>query len=114
MRKAMHADPENYVTSMAPGQYWTWGTHMRGMKGKRGQTQWTATRLNQNDTHLGLCKDTRHILFSFVVPIIWVVAVVLPHLHHQQDYIQHHYGSVSVAELFFCSVSLFIVLVAKH
>lgn len=34
MRKAMHADPENYVTSMAPGQYWTWGTHMRGMKGK--------------------------------------------------------------------------------
>ncbi|KAF0021957.1 hypothetical protein F2P81_025790 [Scophthalmus maximus] len=32
MRKAMHADPENYVTSMAPGQYWTWGTHMRGMK----------------------------------------------------------------------------------
>lgn len=35
MRKAMHADPENYVTSMAPGQYWTWGTHMRGMKGER-------------------------------------------------------------------------------
>ncbi|TDH07586.1 hypothetical protein EPR50_G00108180 [Perca flavescens] len=32
MRKAMHADPENYVTSMGPGQYWTWGTHMRGMK----------------------------------------------------------------------------------
>ncbi|XP_034453504.1 protocadherin beta-15 isoform X1 [Hippoglossus hippoglossus] len=32
MRKAMHADPENYVTSMAPGQYWTWGTHMRGVK----------------------------------------------------------------------------------
>lgn len=38
MRKAMHADPENYVTSMAPGQYWTWGTHMRGMKGKRPNT----------------------------------------------------------------------------
>lgn len=37
MRKAMHADPENYVTSMAPGQYWTWGTHMRGMKGKNDQ-----------------------------------------------------------------------------
>lgn len=35
MRKAMHADPDNYVTSMAPGQYWTWGTHMRGMKGKK-------------------------------------------------------------------------------
>lgn len=35
MHKTMHADPENYVTSMAPGQYWTWGTHMRGMKGKR-------------------------------------------------------------------------------
>ncbi|TNN70557.1 hypothetical protein EYF80_019292 [Liparis tanakae] len=33
MRKAMHADPENYVTSMAPGQYWTWGTQMRGVKG---------------------------------------------------------------------------------
>lgn len=33
MRKAMHADPESYVTSMAPGQYWTWGTHMRGVKG---------------------------------------------------------------------------------
>ncbi|XP_051935957.1 protocadherin-10 isoform X2 [Hippocampus zosterae] len=32
MRKAMHADPENFVTSMAPGQYWTWGTHMRGTK----------------------------------------------------------------------------------
>ncbi|XP_008418467.1 protocadherin-10 isoform X1 [Poecilia reticulata] len=32
MRKAMHADPENYVTSMAPGQYWTWGTQMKGMK----------------------------------------------------------------------------------
>ncbi|KAG7253940.1 hypothetical protein CRUP_020100, partial [Coryphaenoides rupestris] len=30
MRKAMHADPENYVASMAPGQYWTWGNHMRG------------------------------------------------------------------------------------
>lgn len=39
MRKAMHADPENYVTSMAPGQYWTWGTHMRGVKGKRGGRQ---------------------------------------------------------------------------
>lgn len=34
MCKAMHADPENYVTSMAPGQYWTWGTQMKGMKGK--------------------------------------------------------------------------------
>ncbi|XP_067375484.1 protocadherin-10 isoform X2 [Channa argus] len=32
IRKAMHADPENYVTSMGPGQYWTWGTHMKGMK----------------------------------------------------------------------------------
>ncbi|XP_015235768.1 PREDICTED: protocadherin-10-like isoform X3 [Cyprinodon variegatus] len=32
MRKAMHADPENYVTSMAPGQYWTWGTQMKGSK----------------------------------------------------------------------------------
>lgn len=32
VRKAMHTDPENYVTSMAPGQYWTWGTHMKGMK----------------------------------------------------------------------------------
>ncbi|XP_077589729.1 protocadherin-10 isoform X1 [Stigmatopora nigra] len=32
MRKAMHADPENYATPMAPGQYWTWGTHMRGSK----------------------------------------------------------------------------------
>ncbi|XP_061138895.1 protocadherin-10 isoform X4 [Syngnathus typhle] len=32
MRKAMHADPENYVTSMAPGQYWTWATHMRDYK----------------------------------------------------------------------------------
>lgn len=39
MRKAMHADPENYVTSMAPGQYWTWGTHMRGMKGERSLTR---------------------------------------------------------------------------
>lgn len=38
MRKAMHADPENYVTSMAPGQYWTWGTHMRGVKGKSPNT----------------------------------------------------------------------------
>lgn len=37
MRKAMHADPENYVTSMAPGQYWTWGTHMRGLKGERSR-----------------------------------------------------------------------------
>lgn len=37
MRKAMHADPDNYVTSMAPGQYWTWGTHMKGMKGKIGR-----------------------------------------------------------------------------
>ncbi|XP_037531217.1 protocadherin-10 isoform X2 [Nematolebias whitei] len=32
MRKAMHADPENYVTSMAPGQYWTWGNHMKRTK----------------------------------------------------------------------------------
>lgn len=38
MRKAMHADPENYVTSMTPGQYWTWGTHMRGVKGKSPNT----------------------------------------------------------------------------
>lgn len=45
MRKAMHADPENYVTSMAPGQYWTWGTHMRGMKGKGGQTHNKITQL---------------------------------------------------------------------
>lgn len=44
MRKAMHADPENYVSSMAPGQYWTWGTHMRGMKGKRDQTQCTRSK----------------------------------------------------------------------
>ncbi|KAJ8015368.1 hypothetical protein DPEC_G00025400 [Dallia pectoralis] len=28
MRKAMHADPENYMAP-ATGQYWTWGTHMR-------------------------------------------------------------------------------------
>lgn len=35
MRKAMHADPENYVTSMAPGQYWTWGNHMKGTKGEK-------------------------------------------------------------------------------
>lgn len=35
MRKAMHVDPESYVTSMAPGQYWTWGTHMRGVKGEK-------------------------------------------------------------------------------
>uniref|UniRef100_A0A1A8MBK3 Protocadherin gamma-C3 n=1 Tax=Nothobranchius pienaari TaxID=704102 RepID=A0A1A8MBK3_9TELE len=32
MRKAMHADPEHYVASMAPGQYWTWGNHMKGVK----------------------------------------------------------------------------------
>ncbi|XP_061644204.1 protocadherin-10 [Phyllopteryx taeniolatus] len=32
MRKAMHADPENYVTSTAPGQYWTWGTRTRATK----------------------------------------------------------------------------------
>ncbi|XP_035624723.1 protocadherin beta-15 [Oncorhynchus keta] len=31
MRKAMHADPENYMTPMT-GQYWTWGTHMRDYK----------------------------------------------------------------------------------
>lgn len=47
MRKAMHADPENYVTSMAPGQYWTWGTHMRGMKGK---IQWVAKSIHYNNT----------------------------------------------------------------
>lgn len=52
MRKAMHADPENYVSSMAPGQYWTWGTHMRGMrdmKGKKAPSQWTQCTVNQND-----------------------------------------------------------------
>ncbi|XP_019730243.1 protocadherin-10 isoform X3 [Hippocampus comes] len=40
MRKAMHADPENFVTSMTPGQYWTWGTHMRGTKGMTSQTEY--------------------------------------------------------------------------
>lgn len=53
MRKAMHADPENYVSSMAPGQYWTWGTHMRSMKGRRPKTE--RKQLSTNDTHLWLC-----------------------------------------------------------
>lgn len=30
MRKAMQAEPENYVGQMAAGQYWTWGTRSRG------------------------------------------------------------------------------------
>lgn len=51
MRKALHADPENYVTSMAPGQYWTWGTHMRSVKGKRGQTQVEHKELSSKTTH---------------------------------------------------------------
>ncbi|XP_076861963.1 protocadherin alpha-C2 [Brachyhypopomus gauderio] len=29
MRKAMRTDPENYVSPVAAGQYWTWGTRMR-------------------------------------------------------------------------------------
>uniref|UniRef100_A0AAY4DIC7 Protocadherin gamma-C3 n=1 Tax=Denticeps clupeoides TaxID=299321 RepID=A0AAY4DIC7_9TELE len=29
MRKALHTDPENFVTPAA-GQYWTWGNHTRG------------------------------------------------------------------------------------
>lgn len=30
MRKAMQAEPENYVGQMAAGQYWTWGTRSKG------------------------------------------------------------------------------------
>ncbi len=30
MRKAMQAEPENYVGQTAAGQYWTWGTRSRG------------------------------------------------------------------------------------
>lgn len=31
MRKAMQAEPENYVGQMAAGQYWTWGTRSKGI-----------------------------------------------------------------------------------
>ncbi len=30
MRKAMQAEPENYVGQLAAGHYWTWGTRSRG------------------------------------------------------------------------------------
>lgn len=30
MRKAMQAEPENYMGQIAAGQYWTWGTRSRG------------------------------------------------------------------------------------
>ena len=96
MRKAMHADPENYVTSMAPGQYWTWGTHMRGVKGKTGLTQGTIAFINT--THMyyivytltqvqyiynGTSSYLDVMMFCFSPPFSPFIFVgnVFPHLH---------------------------------
>ncbi|ROL41065.1 Protocadherin-10 [Anabarilius grahami] len=56
MRKAMQAEPENYVGQMAAGQYWTWGTRSKEyrMHSPAGVSQraWTPHYTPQhNPTH---------------------------------------------------------------
>ncbi|XP_016142569.1 protocadherin beta-15-like isoform X1 [Sinocyclocheilus grahami] len=57
MRKAMQAEPENYMGQMATGQYWTWGTRSREYQmhspaGSVSQRAWTPHYTPQhNPTH---------------------------------------------------------------
>ncbi|KAL1261545.1 hypothetical protein QQF64_006810 [Cirrhinus molitorella] len=57
MRKAMQAEPENYMGQMAAGQYWTWGTRSREYRmhspaGSVSQRAWTPHYTPQhNPTH---------------------------------------------------------------
>ncbi|KAK6298805.1 hypothetical protein J4Q44_G00303150 [Coregonus suidteri] len=65
MRKAMHADPENYMTPMA-GQYWTWGTHMRDYKMSPPATgppprSWTPRELDVHNSFSTFGKKRRFI-----------------------------------------------------
>lgn len=99
MRKAMHADPDNYVTSMAPGQYWTWGTHMKSMKGKIGRM-------------ILIVKKTA-VFFVFIQPFFpQVIMFCSPRKgsHSAQMCCFNHF----LTDLFFSCIKLFSLLTAIH